>query len=1121
MSSGIEALADAALVAVISAGDVIGTGFVIDSRGSVLTCHHVVDGLETIRLRGSDGTVRDVSCHDVVVAADIDLVVIEAAMPTGMPLPLASGGGAGTSYWTKGYHMLGEAVRASFPVQGQITGGTSVSYQTATSDYRIDGVLVLAGDAVNAGLSGAPVLDLENEAVVGVVSTRLVKDDWHGGFAVPVAQAAAHPTLAEAVARNQEAVPAYGAYLNPPAARDICTKITESEIEKLTRVRRVDLARRVPRVDAEAAIGDFLGGNSPVLAVVGQSGVGKSTELVALARQLPGRSLLLRGSSLSHGSASGGLGGAVQAALGGHRPRVPLPPDADEAVARAMGAGEGLIVILDALNEAPFSGAEFEEWIADTRSWLQATAARLVVSCRAELWADLVGPALVAPSAHGRVPVVLPLGGFSDDEYHDALRAYGLAASSAHQILRLPLVVGLCARSGQARQDGSAISLNRATEAYVEDRARSLAAKAAGKPLSAQVMRSRLVSLGGLMWEQQTDVIDPASLAAVFGDYSAADLLVSDGLLTATPSGCRFAFDSVADWLQGQAIDLDRELAAVSSSGDSALGWHRIGPLAAALRDLDDRGEREVLRSALTSLLMDSDGFHSLGFRVTEGVLQSIQDASPYADVLERMLLRTAAEITPSDDSPGAMRVIFRSLGFWASVPLPIALHLGFLRQLAQFDYDYNHWRPKDWKFLGIHRATFESGRGYSDAAHDLVRSDPGAGVPALLAWLDDHSPLKTGEATVAEVAQGILYDLRSAHPNLIWQAMNEAGDTAQALWTRISMDDPEFLVHMISVTEDSPDTDEHVLSAASAVLAERGGPLRLAARDAVYRAVAKRYERGIDWNLRGMALGMLISGPESGSYVEPIAIAYEEGLPGVSEWTLAAAAARDTAGIIAPILLSAVDNDWSRPDALLALGNSGNVKVQEIGDRAVRAYLESGGAIDGDIGNYAESRLWRGHVANGDLLAIVEFIAAGSSAIGHYQVMGPLADPAGLSDPNQRASLFRQIVDHCEPESLKKAARELMQVMNEPDLADVAATTRLLRYVLDRMDSNVADTFLWSESKFNFKRFAGLLARMLADGRITPPGPLTAEFRDRVVAGESPDHALDEMFSAMRDRGV
>ena len=218
--------------------------------------------------------------------------------------------------------MLGRAVRASFPVQGEVTGTTSVSYETMTSEYRMNGVLVLRGDSINAGLSGAPVLDLENEAVIGVVSTRFSNDSWRGGFAVPVALAAANPALAAVVQRNQASVPAYGAYLNAPAARTLCAEITDSEIEKLTRLRGVHLPRRVPRRDAETVIGEFLGGNSPILAIFGQSGVGKSTELAALARRLHGRSLLLRGSSLTRGG-SGGLGAAIQAALRGRRPRVP------------------------------------------------------------------------------------------------------------------------------------------------------------------------------------------------------------------------------------------------------------------------------------------------------------------------------------------------------------------------------------------------------------------------------------------------------------------------------------------------------------------------------------------------------------------------------------------------------------------------------------------------------------------------------------------------------------------------------------------------------------------------------------------------------------------------------
>ena len=116
---------------------------------------------------------------------------------------------------------------------------------------------------------------------------------------------------------------------------------------------------------------------------------------------------------------------------------------------------------------------------------------------------------------------------------------------------------------------------------------------------------------------------------------------------------------------------------------------------------------------------------------------------------------------------------------------------------------------------------------------------------------------------------------------------------------------------------------------------------------------------------------------------------------------------------------------------------------------------------------------------------------------------MGPLASPAGLSDPGQRADLFRQVVNHCDPESLRKSVLELMNVMNDPEHADdLPVTSALLRYALDRMEPGEADRLLITEA-FMFGQFPGILARLLTDRLITSLGPLTSHFRDRVAAGE------------------
>src|SRR5262249_19674729 len=157
--------------------------------------------------RGPDGSTHEVSESSIVSAPEIDLALIYASSSIGTPLPIVSNAAATTEFWTKGYHRLSEAIRAAFPVWGRIIGRTSVSYRSDKFGYAINDVLVLRNDTIDPGLSGAPVLDLETGVVVAVVSTKLKRNNEEGGFAVPIAHAAAHRALMEAVERNQATVP--------------------------------------------------------------------------------------------------------------------------------------------------------------------------------------------------------------------------------------------------------------------------------------------------------------------------------------------------------------------------------------------------------------------------------------------------------------------------------------------------------------------------------------------------------------------------------------------------------------------------------------------------------------------------------------------------------------------------------------------------------------------------------------------------------------------------------------------------------------------------------------------------------------------------------------------------
>ena len=237
-----EAALDAALVLVSDGGRLRGTGFAVDSAGSILTCHHVVDDVARLRVTAIDGTEADVPAEDVLSIPELDLAIIRCRRALGRPLPIAPRARAVTEFVTKGYHRLGEALPGAFPVQGRVIGSTPAAYATATCEYRIPAALVLRDDAFDEGLSGAPVMDPARGVVVGVVSTKLVDDRRGGGLAVPLDRARASLPLRELFDANERTVPAYGLDLNVSGLLAACTAQVDEAVKQLTLL-RVSISR--------------------------------------------------------------------------------------------------------------------------------------------------------------------------------------------------------------------------------------------------------------------------------------------------------------------------------------------------------------------------------------------------------------------------------------------------------------------------------------------------------------------------------------------------------------------------------------------------------------------------------------------------------------------------------------------------------------------------------------------------------------------------------------------------------------------------------------------------------------------------------------------------------------
>jgi putative serine protease PepD len=164
-------------------GTAQGTGFVIDSKGNIVTNAHVVNGASSVKVKMHDGKTYTAS----VVGTDetTDLAVLHVNAPAGSlhPLPLGDSGSV-----TVGQTVV--AIGNPFGLEDTLTAGiVSALDRTITSPNGrpITGV-IQTDAAINHGNSGGPLLNDQGQ-VIGVTSQIYSDGQTSGnvgiGFAVP------------------------------------------------------------------------------------------------------------------------------------------------------------------------------------------------------------------------------------------------------------------------------------------------------------------------------------------------------------------------------------------------------------------------------------------------------------------------------------------------------------------------------------------------------------------------------------------------------------------------------------------------------------------------------------------------------------------------------------------------------------------------------------------------------------------------------------------------------------------------------------------------------------------------------------------------------------------------
>lgn len=235
----------------------MGTGVVIDSRGYLVTNHHVVDGVREIVVTLADGsrhTGKLVKRHP-----ETDLAILK--IDTDKPLPEIKVG-------TSSDLMPGESVIAvgnAYGYENTVTRGivSALHRSVQVSDAQHYDDLIQTDASINPGNSGGPLLNIDGEMIGINVAVRAGAQGI--GFAIPVdkvmavsaelmaslateknwtglrlKQAASPTPQAAVVAEVEEKSPAATAGLKPG---DVITRVGDTKTERPLDVERALLGR--------------------------------------------------------------------------------------------------------------------------------------------------------------------------------------------------------------------------------------------------------------------------------------------------------------------------------------------------------------------------------------------------------------------------------------------------------------------------------------------------------------------------------------------------------------------------------------------------------------------------------------------------------------------------------------------------------------------------------------------------------------------------------------------------------------------------------------------------------------------------------------------------------------
>ena len=153
----------------------LGSGFIYDKKGHIVTNNHVIDGADEIRVKLSNEKEYDAKVVGRDPNTDLALIKIEASEDL-VPLPIGNSEKLKVGQWVV-------AIGSPFGLEQTVTAGIVSAKGRIIGSGPYDD-FIQTDASINPGNSGGPLIDLQGR-VVGI-NTAIIASGQGIGFAIPI-----------------------------------------------------------------------------------------------------------------------------------------------------------------------------------------------------------------------------------------------------------------------------------------------------------------------------------------------------------------------------------------------------------------------------------------------------------------------------------------------------------------------------------------------------------------------------------------------------------------------------------------------------------------------------------------------------------------------------------------------------------------------------------------------------------------------------------------------------------------------------------------------------------------------------------------------------------------------